>query len=678
MLDYTSWVESFPKGLSEDILNDLACCAAMHAGEVGPEMVRLLRKREYKTFLERDWISYGSEAPDIFPDCDPTGESLRAHNRKVTELRFARQALAFFQKYEELDVGIDKRAEALKSYFTFERACRETNGLFAARSQGVICLTARSEWILANAKRRISQVLGAAPQLDQLKLRFGPGATVKIKKSEASTVRKLGMRLDCSEELIPTLPIVLGELPMLAEYHGTTYIKNMWTGVKTVLPEKVKTFSYDPIIHEEWVQVPVEVTQGILSFVPKNWKTYRVVEKQPSLNSMVQLAIGDEMTVRCKSSGLDLTDQERNRHAAKIGSLTGASATLDLKGASDTESYSVVDEFLPVDWFELLSSCRVGRIEDPRDESPDGASLGLEKFSAMGNGYTFPLESLIFWALTHACLAYHESVDEGVVGRRQIEVYGDDIICPVEIVSLVHEALHVFGFILNTEKSFWQGPFRESCGADFYAGTDIRPVFAKENLSPAVLFTLHNGLRARGMHELASKCVQRIAPELRLYGPVGYGDGVLHAEAWPRTRKSAHLANGFEGSIFRSFQRVSKRDYRPSTRDGEELLASYQAYSRATEELVPAAVNLKLGSFETFRRLQKVRKEGPNGPTYVRFNLDEPFSVRAPSDKLPLAKAVQFGEIVRKDDGPELVKAPTFPGFQGVKLVSNYILDHGA
>jgi len=666
--DYTQWVEAYPKGWSEDFLNDLACTAAKRAGQIGPEMIRLLRRREYRTFLEREWVSYGSSEPEIFPDCDPSGEALASLNQKVTELRYARQALAVFQKYEALDVGIDKRAAALEAYFTFEGACRETNSLLAARDKGLIGFSACIEWIVARTKRRISAVLGEAPQLDQLRLRYGPGATVKIKKSEASTVRKLGTGLDCSEDLIPMLPKVLEEMPALCEYHGKTFLADVLTGRRFVIPDSVKTFSYDDLRYTEWAEVPVEVTCGILSFVLKNFKTFRVVEKQPVLNGMLQNAIGDEMTRRCKSSGLDLTDQERNRHAAKIGSLTGALATLDLKGASDTNSDGLVQRFFKHDWLELFNAARVGRIQDPRLH---GATLGLEKHSAMGNGYTFPLESLIFWAITHACLEYYEVVEDKTVQRRQIEVYGDDIICPVEIVPLVHNALHVLGFILNQDKSYWQGPFRESCGADFYSGIDIRPVYAKEVLSPAVLFTLHNGFRARGMHELAMMCEGAIPPQLRLYGPKGYGDGVLHSQAWPRSRKAEHLARGFEGSVFTSFQRIPKRDIRPHTRAGDELLAGYRAYSRASEELIPPSLGLKLGNFETLRALQKVRKEGN---TYVRYNLSEPFSVKAPAEPLPLVRAVEHGREL-SGDGAELVKAPTFPGFAGVKMVSHYILD---
>ena len=89
----------------------------------------------------------------------------------------------------------------------------------------------------------------------------------------------------------------------------------------------------------------------------------------------------------------------------------------------------------------------------------------------MGNGFTFPLETLIFWALT-------ASACEGDVDS--VSVYGDDIICPRERADDVIDTLTMCGFKINLEKSFVEGPFRESCGCDYYKGIDIRPFYKKE------------------------------------------------------------------------------------------------------------------------------------------------------------------------------------------------------
>jgi len=74
----------------------------------------------------------------------------------------------------------------------------------------------------------------------------------------------------------------------------------------------------------------------------------------------------------------------------------------------------------------------------------------------MGNGFTFPLETLIFWALTRAVCG----------STATVSAYGDDIICPSDRAEDVIAVLTEVGFSVNLEKSFWNGPFRESCGSD--------------------------------------------------------------------------------------------------------------------------------------------------------------------------------------------------------------------
>lgn len=660
------WIVDYPMGMQLDILTDLACMAARHAGRIGAEMGHLLRQRRYKEVLEREWIDYHA-ITEVKP-------------KDIGELQYARQALAFLQKWEQLDLGIDKRQAAIDSYMLYENECKLTNELFQSRAEGRFNFCARNEWILGRVQRHLTRVLGEVPQLDQLKLRFGPGSTSLIRKREASTLRKLGSELDCSEDLYGVVPKLLQEMPNLAAYHADRlYLEgaNAPDGQSEWLRvgEGVRTLSVDNdggILAE----VPIRVTCGALDFVRKNFRTFRTTEKQPILNGMLQNAIGDHLAAGpCMRAGIEIRNQQRNQILAREGSLTGALATLDLRGASDTKSYWLVLETIPIDWFCLLAEARVGRIKDPRTPGKE-SFLDLEKFSAMGNGFTFPLESLIFWAITQASLDYHKVVLKESVEDERISVYGDDIICPTEIVPIVADALNAFGFTLNKSKSYWSGFFRESCGADFVSGTDIRPIYAKDSVSPAMLFTLHNGLRSKAMHELAAYVERRIPQELRLYGPAGYGDGVLHSEAWPRTRTSEHLALGYEGSVFKAFKRVTKRDRRPGQRPGEPLLPSYTISQRATEDIVKVDTLLN-GAFTTLRRLRQPRPNEKGELVYSKIDLLTPFRVEVPSEPIPDMWALKDDKMFVDEQTGERtrVKAPTFPGTDGVKIVSHYILD---
>jgi hypothetical protein len=86
----------------------------------------------------------------------------------------------------------------------------------------------------------------------------------------------------------------------------------------------------------------------------------------------------------------------------------------------------------------------------------------------MGNGFCFPLETLIFASL--CAVSYDE-----LRLKPDFKVYGDDIIVRKSCAARVLELLTICGFKANTDKTFLEGPFRESCGADF-EGEDVRPL----------------------------------------------------------------------------------------------------------------------------------------------------------------------------------------------------------
>jgi hypothetical protein len=105
----------------------------------------------------------------------------------------------------------------------------------------------------------------------------------------------------------------------------------------------------------------------------------------------------------------------------------------------------------------------------------------------MGNGYTFELETLIFYGL---CLAVCDLLR---VKDHRISVYGDDIIVPTEMVPKLLEILTYSGFTPNTKKTHVTGPFRESCGKHYFSGYDVSPFYVKRPVSTlSDLFLLHN------------------------------------------------------------------------------------------------------------------------------------------------------------------------------------------
>jgi len=246
-----------------------------------------------------------------------------------------------------------------------------------------------------------------------------------------------------------------------------------------------------------------------LSFVPKNDNASRVICTEPTLNMFFQKGIEHILKRRLKSVyKIDLsTQQEVNKDLARLGSLSDSLSTIDLSSASDSVAYAMIKEFLPRDlvaWFDLCRS--------PVCTLPNGEEEELHMISSMGNAFTFPLQTIIFSCVVSAVYAAMDIPlrrgtspcfkHEGVYGKAVIQadqlpnfgVFGDDIIVVSEAHNLVVRLLNILGFTVNADKSFSKGPFRESCGGDFYLGHPVRGVYIKSLRSQASRYVAINRL----------------------------------------------------------------------------------------------------------------------------------------------------------------------------------------
>jgi hypothetical protein len=451
-----------------------------------------------------------------------------------------RQVLSLFTKRTDLRLAsVDPRAVAKAKFMEAEKLCRETNSLFKLRREGLIEFEPRVERVLRRAQQKISDVLGSrVPQLSELRMRFGPGATSTLPKRNASARAKLGDALTCSVELFPLANRVMREAPGWRAVH--------------VLPGQE---------NPNYV-----VTCGKVQFVPKTVKEHRAIMVEPLLNTFVQAGQGSWLSGKLRNCGVDIRDQTLNQRLARKGSIDGSLSTVDLSSASDTIALELVYELLGVDFAHWLRYARTGTA------LLDGEEIRLAKFSSMGNGYTFPLETLIFYALAFA------SAKEMGVPVDDVNAYGDDIIIPTSAVDLLYSTLRALGFVVNEKKSYSSGPFRESCGADYFKGQDIRPLYLKGSEGQVLvmdLFRIHNHYYRRYEADVCTYITTFLDSTIRLYGPDGYGDGHLLGKEWSR-RKRSHAANGFAGYIFDTFTFKQRESFWCSR--GDHILPTYSTY----------------------------------------------------------------------------------------------------
>lgn len=518
----TQWDKVASVHQSLEILKKLALAHAERAGQSGKAILQLITANDYVGLVHYE-LDYETLDPEDAYHC--------------------RQALGFFQKLEDLDIGVDKEQVAYKKFIESEERCKVTNQvfrLFAGENRGICHTSPDAIAIFHRARRKIKQILGPVPSLADLKPRFGPGSTSTLRRRKASACNKLADGIKCSYNLYvnPILPGLLREIP-----HWTSAQESSWS------------IDDDGFLCEH---VNVTVEPGVLEFVPKNAKTYRTITKPTSLNGFFQLGVGDYLAKRLKRFNIDISDQAPNQRAAKRGSIDGSLATIDLSSASDMIATELVRFLLPEDWFHLLSALREDTVVYK------GTEIFLEKFSGMGNGFTFPLETLIFW-----CLAW------GATSDPDLLTYGDDIVCRTENAPAIIRVLSQAGFVVNESKSCVSGPFRESCGKDYLSGIDIRPYYQKELVSGRTLFTLHNYYYRSWRREFCPLVRSFIPLECRIFGPDGYGDGHLLGDWQPKLCKKLQR-KGYGGVKFETFSLCAV--FEPNIYHGDWVSPLYHIY----------------------------------------------------------------------------------------------------
>lgn len=206
-----------------------------------------------------------------------------------------------------------------------------------------------------------------------------------------------------------------------------------------------------------------------LTTVPKSWKIYRMITPLSLLSLYLSNGIGAVIADRLAMHGLDIRRlQQRHMHLVKRMSVTRTLATADLSAASDSLTKELLNQILPRDWFCMLKKLFVSQVVYKTASGIHRAHT--ESILPMGNGATFPVETLVFYCLLRA-------IGELSGTKGLISVYGDDLIYPSRLHRYVSVIFPLLGLKLNLDKTFVGHPFRESCGSDYYRGVDVRPFF---------------------------------------------------------------------------------------------------------------------------------------------------------------------------------------------------------
>lgn len=288
--------------------------------------------------------------------------------------------------------------------------------------------------------------------------RFGPGSSIGV--NGTGTVEKIDQAMTCTRSAEPLVRLLRKTNPYFEAKDAS--LKD--GGVTCVEGSRI-------------------------SAVPKNDESVRIIATEPSGNMALQLSVGRLIESALRRIGLDIRFQsEKNNRLARQFSITGCGATIDLSSASDMFSINLIRNTWPDDIFSMFMALR-----SPVTTLPHGEVITLEMMSTMGNGFTFPMMTLTIVAIVYASRR-RRGGPYRYVNFDQTGVFGDDIAIPLDDFDDVCELLSDCGLVINFDKSFSSGPFRESCGGDYYAGANITPVYVKSLSRPSGVYVAINQL----------------------------------------------------------------------------------------------------------------------------------------------------------------------------------------
>jgi len=440
----------------------------------------------------------------------------------------------FLKKFvsDDTDPPELRRSRAIEKWLATEERNAETNDrLINHDPEFQILPGVESVTFFDFARRVVQGILGDTVPEAAFDGPFSGGASTSRPRTSSRAAGKYLGKADVTDGALtmiePLLAYNRGWVPYWLGASDALSALNGWSADWT-------PYQFDTIGEANPLSLNV-VPGNVLFTVPKSTDIDRCACKEPDINMFLQKGVGKVMRRRLLRVGIDLSDQSRNRYLAKLGSEDGTLCTVDLSSASDSVTLSLVELLLPEMWFHHLMALR------SRTTNIDGVEHVNEMFSSMGNGFTFELQTVIYYSLARAVSYFNGE-------RGIVSVYGDDIIAPSRIYRDLEFVLSFCGFKVNPDKSFWEGPFRESCGGHYVNGLDVTPFYVRgpvRRLSD--LINICNQLRKWSETDISINDVdiwplwsflssfvpkrfwggRRDATRYQLYSP-GHSDRVLH------------------------------------------------------------------------------------------------------------------------------------------------------
>lgn len=219
-----------------------------------------------------------------------------------------------------------------------------------------------------------------------------------------------------------------------------------------------------------------------LAVVPKDFRGHRLICIEPKELQFAQQGLMCVLYKHIHSHfltrrSIDFLNQMPSQRLCRSKHY----ATIDLKDASDHLSIALARLILPKRLFRLLTRYRSDYVD------VDGIRhVKNRAFATMGSALCFPVETIVFFAITLASVMEMEGVltssildpiywDHFQRGHR-LRVFGDDIVVHRRYADHVVKRLEDCGFVVNKGKTCIDSIVRESCGSYWFNNKDVRVV----------------------------------------------------------------------------------------------------------------------------------------------------------------------------------------------------------
>lgn len=220
---------------------------------------------------------------------------------------------------------------------------------------------------------------------------------------------------------------------------------------------------------------------SVVQAVPKSYKAARIIAMEGVYRQSRSARVLDIM---CKylPEWIDIRDQSRNQFYAHWGSVFDDIATLDATHASDFITKSHWRDLFPHRFVQLVDPL-LGNYTQIKDRT-----ALMQMASTSGHELTFIIETIVYFAIGASACIYADLFNPNSDVRRiwisdrfpsvpLVTVYGDDTALWSGAAETAVDFFGMMGLKINVSKSFITGPYRESCGEEYWNGTNTATVY---------------------------------------------------------------------------------------------------------------------------------------------------------------------------------------------------------